>query len=309
MSRDRFGEFQQRSGYRSDVNDEFIPDQTISMTQISGQTSDAQFFSLIDDVKAKIRDLESKTRDVRNLSEKTLTSINDKAFQASRVELEQLNNQVDSEMKQTKQDLEYIQSVCNEPWLSRTQSIARIGRHQTLSKLFASLISQYQQIKHDFYDKSRQRLKRQYLIANPSATEDDIDNAIDNQQISNVFAQAVLSSNRSGDARRVLKDLEDRQQDILNIEQTINELAAMFEQVSGMISQQQEMIDNIELGVEEADVNVMGATSEVAKAVVYRKRARKVSILISLNFINLYLYLSIFFTKFVLLYRFSEFGA
>ncbi|OMJ17426.1 Syntaxin-like protein psy1 [Smittium culicis] len=277
MSRDRFGEFQQRSGTAGYAQDDFNNAHSINMNQISGHTSDQKFFKMIDDVKAKISDLDSQTQQVRYLSDKTLSSINDQTFQASRNELELLNRQVEHEIKQTKADLEYIQSVCNEPSLSRTQSIARIGRHQALSKNFASLITKYQQIKHEFYDKSKMRLKRQFLIAKPNATEEEIDDAIENQQANNIFAQAVLNSNRSGEARRVLKDIEDRHKDILNIEKTINELATMFEQVSGMISEQQEMIDNIENGVEDANEQIIGASSEVAKAVVYRKKSRKVN--------------------------------
>ncbi|KAJ2607741.1 hypothetical protein H4S08_004724 [Coemansia sp. RSA 1365] len=121
----------------------------------------------------------------------------------------------------------------------------------------------------------------------PDATDEEVKEAATNEASRSVFAMDVMSSYRSKEARRMLRDVENRNQDIQDINNTIEEsikriwfldlLNNMFLDLEGMVVQQQDILDNIEQAVESAHENVEAAHTEVKNATWYRIKARKVS--------------------------------
>ena len=55
---------------------------------------------------------------------------------------------------------------------------------------------------------------------------------MDDDQGGQVFSQALMNSNRYGDARSAYRDVQERHRDIKNIEKTLTELAQLFNDVS-----------------------------------------------------------------------------
>ncbi|PWA01542.1 hypothetical protein BB558_002364 [Smittium angustum] len=274
MSRDRFNEFQSKSGAGREQY-EYNEMHSINVSQHNGKISDQQFFQMNDSIKDEIKQLEGEISNVNRLCDQALSKINDQQYNQTRAELDGANNQVDQTIMKIRADLIEMKGACEDPSLSRTKIVSRIGRHQSLAKNFSVVISRYQQVKHEFWSKSKMRLKRQYLIARPDATENEVEAAIESDQANNIFTQAIMKSNRAGDARRVLKEVEDRHTDIISLEQTIQQLSSLFEEIGQMINQQQEAIDSIESMVEDTHENVQVAVGEVDKAIVYRKSSRK----------------------------------
>lgn len=105
-------------------------------------------------------------------------------------------------------------------------------------------------------DKSRQRIERQFLIAKPDASPEEIRKAVEGGQEVQVFAQAVSrvlrsvkerfrvhiltrvvclqlrQSNRVGNAQGVLNEVQNRHEDIKQIERTLVELFQMFQDMA-----------------------------------------------------------------------------
>ncbi|KAI8325584.1 t-SNARE [Martensiomyces pterosporus] len=185
------------------------------------------------------------------------------------------NQQIASIKRDLQQIDQVLQRSARDPSVSKSQQAARASRQQGLAKKFSDQLQRYRQMENDFSRRNRERLERQYRIARPDASEQEIQNAIESDQAGQVFAQSVMQSNRVGEARRVLRDVEERQADIKKIEKTISELAQMFVEVSDMVNRQQEMIDNIDQAVEDAHVQVTAAHGEVKTAIVHRKKSRK----------------------------------
>ncbi|OMJ14913.1 Protein SSO1 [Smittium culicis] len=249
----------------------YDPEKTHSAVDISEktQTSDAKFFEINDRIKQNISDAESLSRDISTLNEKILNSINDKAYKDISRELDGQNNEVKSLINQINSDLKRFKMAGEEIWLSKPQQVARLGRHQSLAKTFSVFIQHYQDQKRQFSEKNRQRLARQYLIVNPNATEEEVEQVI-SESNPQVFSSLILDSSKqkTKKARQVLNEVEQRHNDIIKTEKAITELSELFIQISSMINQQQGAIDSIESAVEEANVHIEVGAVEVDKAIV-----------------------------------------
>ncbi|KAJ1957783.1 hypothetical protein GGI12_004925, partial [Dipsacomyces acuminosporus] len=136
-------------------------------------------------------------------------------------------------------------------------------------------IENYRKMERDQATRNRDRLSRLYKIACPDATEDEIFMAIDDEMAAEIFAQKVMQSSRSGEARSVLKDVTDRQGDIANIEHTISELTKVHNEASEMVNRQQARLDTITVAIERVETNVRGRNSEKSFALPSRRMHRK----------------------------------
>ena len=65
----------------------------------------------------------------------------------------------------------------------------------------------------------------------PDATPEEVKAVVDDDQGGQVFSQALMTSNRYGDARSAYRDVQERHRDIKNIEKTLTELAQLFNDV------------------------------------------------------------------------------
>ncbi|KAJ2853366.1 hypothetical protein GGI22_004897 [Coemansia erecta] len=212
---------------------------------------------------------------VARLHEQALSATGDASHRQIAADRDQLVAQTNGLISKVKHSLDVLAQTANDPNIPKNQCAAQASRQQAEAKKFSDLLQRYRQMEYQYSQRNRERLERQYRIARPEATDAEISEAIESNQAGQVFAQSVMHSNRLGTARQVLRDVEERQEDIRKIEKTITELADMFNEVAQMVRQQQELIDSVEAGVEEAHVNVESGHKEVKQAIIYRIKARR----------------------------------
>ncbi|RKP22894.1 t-SNARE, partial [Syncephalis pseudoplumigaleata] len=126
----------------------------------------------------------------------------------------------------------------------------------------------YQQVEQQFRQKYRERMERQYRIVCPNATQAEVDAALDSNTGNQLFAQELLQSTRHGEAKRALREVQERHEDIRRIEQTILEMQTLVES-------QGQMIDSIEGNVTNAANYTETAVKHIDTAITHRKNARK----------------------------------
>jgi hypothetical protein len=85
-------------------------------------------------------------------------------------------------------------------------------------------------------------------------------------------------STRVGDAQRALAEAKVRHEDIKSIERSIDELVQLFQDMSLLLDTQQDFVNTIEVQADSAASYVEEGNKEVEKAIVYRKKARRVCI-------------------------------
>ncbi|KAJ2463294.1 hypothetical protein GGI02_005273, partial [Coemansia sp. RSA 2322] len=72
----------------------------------------------------------------------------------------------------------------------------------------------------------------------------------------------VMTSYRSKVAKRMLRDVENRDKDIRDIGKTIEHLNRMFIDMQEVVAQQQDVLDNIEQAVDSTYEHTSGAVVE-----------------------------------------------
>ncbi|KAJ1671042.1 hypothetical protein GGF38_001098 [Coemansia sp. RSA 25] len=244
-----------------------------------GTYADDEFFGLVDHITYQMSEVDQHINEIRSLHERALVATNEPRHKEAAIERDEKVAITNNAIAEIKRNLKDMAEVCkrskHDPSVTNGQMTARGGRHKALAKKFAGQLERYRQMELEYSQRNRERLERQYRIARPHATEDEVSDAIANNRVEQVFSKAVENSNHLGEARRVLDNVKERHDDIKKIEKTINELAQMFVEVSEMVNQQQEIIDSIDTAVEEAYTNVTVARTEVKSAIVSRQKSRK----------------------------------
>ncbi|KAI7820084.1 t-SNARE, partial [Kickxella alabastrina] len=237
--------------------------------------SDGQFFYMLDTATKQMADVDKNIDRISGFHEQALSATSDTKYRQIAIERDYLVAETNEMIAGIKQSLVVLARTVDDPNIPKSQRVAQATRQQTLARKFSEQLQRYRQMEHQYAQRNRDRLERQYRIARPEATDTEISDAINSDQAGQVFAQSVMHTSRIGEARRVLRDVEERQDDMKKIEATISQLAEMFVEVNEMVNRQQDMIDSVEEAVEETHGNVEMGNVETKKAIVYRIKARK----------------------------------
>ncbi|KAJ2785494.1 hypothetical protein GGI15_001888 [Coemansia interrupta] len=243
-------------------------------------SADDEFFNLVDGITSQMADLDIIVKDIGSMHSNMLSLVGggtQYSEASSRLErAERKAKKMVVEIKRSLKQLdEVIQRSQHDPSVSGSQTVARTSRKEALTRRFADQISRYRQMEHESSKRQRARLERQYKIVRPDATDEEARQAAESDHAAQIFSQAVVGSSRTQEARRVLQDVQLRQEQIQNIEKSIIQLAEMFNEVSAMVNQQQQQIDDIEAAVEQTHTHIEEGYKETQKAVVQVKKSRK----------------------------------
>ncbi|ORX95986.1 t-SNARE [Basidiobolus meristosporus CBS 931.73] len=180
------------------------------------------------------------------------------------------------------------------------QAQIRKNKYQALQEKFVEAIKKYQAVEYESRNRYRERMERQYRIVKPDASEDEIDRVLDEDGGGQLFAQALMSSSRSTEAREVLKEVQNRHDDIKKIEKSIVELARLFEEMQTLITLQDEMIQQIDENMGTTVNHSTEANKQIEQAIVYARASRKKKWCLLIFFVVLIIVIAlvIYFTQF-----------
>ncbi|KAG0020813.1 cross-pathway control WD-repeat protein cpc2 [Podila clonocystis] len=147
-------------------------------------------------------------------------------------------------------------------------------RTSTLSKQFKDAVSRFQNIQYQNGQKSKETVARQYRIANPSATEEDIRRLVDEDQ-GGVFTQQLLQQARGQQALAALSNVQNRQRELHQLQESVVELAQLYKQLEHLISDQDLTFQQIEESVIKSESDIEKGRVEVDHALKLGISARK----------------------------------
>lgn len=136
-------------------------------------------------------------------------------------------------------------------------------------------IRAYQQVESSFRKKTEEQMARQYRIVSPDATEDEVRAAVEDQSGGQVFQQALMQSNRRGQAQAVLNAVQDRHAQLQKIEKQMMELTQLFQDMDTLVIQQDPLVVNIEAKGEEVVDNLVRGNAEIGTAINTARATRK----------------------------------
>jgi syntaxin 1B/2/3 len=135
-------------------------------------------------------------------------------------------------------------------------------------------MSKYRTMDNDFRKKLNEQTARQFRIVRPDASEQEVRQAVEDPS-GNVFAQAMMQSDRRGQSQSTLNAVKSRNAAIQQIERDMMELGEMFQQMNELVEQQEAAIENIEMKGEEVVENMDKGTEQIGVAITSARNARK----------------------------------
>lgn len=229
------------------------------------------FYSEITSIQDSLKAFNTNVSHIDELHSRSLNNTDDAALQRIEGQLQELVEEtraLSTELKRRIQTLER-QGGSGRDGQIRKQQTALV------KSKFVDSIQNYQQVEQQYRQKYKQRMERQFRIVKPDATPDEIRAAVNDEGAGQVFSQALMNSNRYGESRAAYREVQERHQDIKRIEQTIAELAQLFNDMSVMVEQQDETINTIQTTAATVEKDTEAGLQQTEKAVVSARSARK----------------------------------
>ncbi|KAF1951673.1 t-SNARE [Byssothecium circinans] len=164
-----------------------------------------------------------------------------------------------------------VKNIKSKPESGNPRNAPQVGK---VDRRLKATINRYQNLESDFRRDSQAAAERQYRIVRPDATEEEVREAVEDPEAP-IFQQALLSSDRRGQASSTLRNVKERHEAIQKIEQQMVELAQLFQDLDQIVMQQEPLVENIEQKGEEIHDNVVQANVEMGGAVEKARSARR----------------------------------
>ena len=191
------------------------------------------------------------------------------------VKYESLGEQVRRDAKKIGDALKEIEKKYDVKDLDDDSAFKRMKNQQlgTLSTQLNISTNEYFKTQAEYMDKMKGRLRRQLSARGDGGVDDEKINSLLDQDTCNVFTDNYIMDVEN--AEQTLRDLEERHNDIINIEKSVTQVNQLFKDMNLLISTQGETLVSIEDNIERTNVHVEDGNKQLAQANVSRKRARR----------------------------------
>lgn len=151
----------------------------------------------------------------------------------------------------------------------------KLDQAETCRKRFLDLVQEYRLIEVNNSNQTKQQAARQYRIIKPNASDEEVKAAIeDGENTQQYFQQALMQSNRRGEAKTVLNEVNLRHRELLKLEKTMAELTQLFHDMEELVIEQDQPIQQIEQQINLAQNDIEQGVGHTNKAVKSAKAAR-----------------------------------
>jgi syntaxin 1B/2/3 len=128
-----------------------------------------------------------------------------------------------------------VKSIKQQPESGSPRNAPQVGK---VDRALKKTYEEYLNIDRQFRQRSQEQSARQYRIVRPDASEAEVRQAVDNPDNQQVFQQAMMNSNRQGQAQSTMNAVRARHEAIQNIERQMIELAELFNDMDNLVMQQ-----------------------------------------------------------------------
>ncbi|KAI8623740.1 SSO2 protein [Xylariaceae sp. FL1651] len=222
----------------------------------------------ISEINRGIDTIDRNLEQLRMLQQRALDDPDSSASSSTNRQLDRLSSET---MAQYRTLTERVRQLKSNP-----QNQQRFGQQvRRVDGRLKEAIQAYTQVESSFRKKTQDQMARQFRIVRPEATEDEVRAAVEDQTGGQVFQQALMQSNRRGQAQSVLNAVQDRHAQLQKIEQQMIELAQLFQDIDTLIVQQDVAVTTIEQKGEEVVDNLDKGNVEISTAVNTARATRK----------------------------------
>ncbi|BGP14395.1 hypothetical protein JCM10213_004517 [Rhodosporidiobolus nylandii] len=263
---------------------------TVSKGQVPFEER-GEFFQEISDLQQAVREANGAIQSIGDLHNRSLAmasagdaqaiALNDQLAEkatATRTLLAQLKNRLHV-LEQGNANLKAMIPLGQSLYGLSLQDVqVREQQISLLKERFRDAIQRYSEVERDNRAKQRAKLERQVKVVNPSMTPYEISEVVKQAEGGNgsMFSQALQTNGyRSQAARGALREAQNRAAELARIEQTLSELAQLFNDMAILVQSQDVAVVAIEKNAVETAGDMEKGLGEVKQAVVHARNARK----------------------------------
>ncbi|CDZ98539.1 SNARE protein Syntaxin 1 and related proteins [Phaffia rhodozyma] len=251
---------QTQYGYNGQQHQAYAPTNAYEMNNV--QQPPADFWQEIGQIRTSLSQLQTSIGQIKSLHAISLNSTTGPPPELS------------SQVEETRELAQSVKMMIKSANANTQGDRGKKAQVKGVKEQFLGLLQEYQSVERMHRSKVKQRAERQFKIVKPDATPQEMEAVLesDNPQI---FQQALLSSNRYGQASSAYKEVQQRHEDIQRIERTLTELAQLFNDMAMLIEQQDETINVVEQQATQVNQDMETGNEQLDKGIVSARKARR----------------------------------
>ena len=145
------------------------------------------------------------------------------------------------------------------------------SKHRSMCSQFLKVVGAFEDMQAMYRNKYKQQLQRQYLLVNPQATQNELDQLGHSSHTSLLLTQQVFKMDTLK-AKKALNDMKERHEEILLIEKSIGEIQQMFTDIAMIVRQQGEMIIRVDEFLSQTSFDLEAANEALKKRIEREKK-------------------------------------
>jgi syntaxin 1B/2/3 len=222
------------------------------------------------DIDNGITQIEVTLEELKALQQQSLADSDTSPGSKTNTELQRKTNEIFAMYKNLVAKLTIIKQ---KPESGSPRNAPQVGK---VDRRLKNAFQNYREEENKFEKKLRAQAERQYRMVNPDASEEEVDEVV-NDPLGNqrVFANALLKSNRRGEVTAVETAVKNRHAAIQKIERDIAQIAEMFQDMDNLVVQQEAAVVNIEQKGEEVVENMDKGTEQIGVAIKSARNRNK----------------------------------
>jgi syntaxin 1B/2/3 len=159
--------------------------------------------------------------------------------------------------------------------LPESQEVRNRSQVDALDRRIRKAINSYQLSESEFRKDIQEQQRRQFLIVRPDATEEEIQEATGGDTGAQIFKQALMNSDRRGQAQDTLHDVRQRHSAIQQIEETMLELQQLFQDLDVIVMEQQPVVQKVEQEAVDTHEHLKQGNVQLDRAIMSARAARR----------------------------------
>mmetsp|Transcript_23088 Transcript_23088/g.32571 ORF Transcript_23088/g.32571 Transcript_23088/m.32571 type:complete len:295 (+) Transcript_23088:25-909(+) len=244
-------------------------------TQSNNANADiSKYAAMFEPIKRNIDVITNNVEEIKKLKDKDRSIANEKSRKEIMDKLDRIMSETTRKAREIKNDLDAIDQLnkkYNQENTNTATAQARKNMYDARMRQLNKIMTEYNSASHEFKHELQLRTRRQLKIVDSNISEDEIDKIVTSGRASDFIAKALISE----DLKEVVRDIEERHNDILKLESQVLEVYELFKDLAMLVEQQQESLDHIQNRIESAQDYVQKGEKQLEQAATHQKKARK----------------------------------
>ena len=249
---------------------------SVSITDEDAEMEMPRFFAQVAEIKKANKLVRQLTVEIEKLHKDSLASADMGVQDECSRQVEVLMGKVNQMTNRTRLALQEIDQVNGELERhaeSKSGNLRmRIDNHRQLSSGFVDVMRRYQKMQEVYQEKHRAQLKRQFLIVNPRATAQELEQLTSDPE---AMKLQIFAIGMREESRKTLAQMKNRMQDMQKLEQSIVQLRQLFLEMQDLVVSQGDIVNSIQYNYEQIEDYTARAAQDMESAVESQKAIQK----------------------------------